>query len=103
LTVANGEQTAQLIVVNDFYDALGRMREYQKQLDVLPGSFRVKLAEMEGYEVKATERWGGKFGKRKKGSSMMCYLLFYFIIIYYLHHLFILNTIVVLLVILFFL
>ena len=47
LTIANGEQTAQLIVVNDFYDALDRMREYQKSLDVLPSSFRVKMAEME--------------------------------------------------------
>ena len=66
LKIANGEQTAQLIVVNDFYDALDRMREYQKQLDVLPSSFRVKMAEMEGYVVEAKERWRVKFGKRQR-------------------------------------
>ena len=66
LTIANGEQTAQLIVVNDFYDALDRMREYQKQLDVLPSSFRVKLAEMEGFVKEAKERWRVKFGKRQR-------------------------------------
>ena len=47
LTIANGEQTAQLIVVNDFYDALERMRDYQKALDVLPSSFNVKLVKLE--------------------------------------------------------
>ena len=66
LKIANGEQTAQLIVVNDFYDALDRMREYQKQLDVLPSSFRVKLAEMEGVVSEAKESWRVKFGKRKR-------------------------------------
>ena len=66
LKIANGEQTAQLIVVNDLYGALGRMREYQKQLDVLPSSFRVKLAEMEGYVVEAKEMWRVKFGKRHR-------------------------------------
>ena len=66
LNIANGEQTAQLIVVNDFYDALDRMREYQKQLDVLPSSFRVKMAEMEDFVVEAKERWRVKFGKRKR-------------------------------------
>ena len=66
LTIANGEQTAQLIVVNDFYDALERMREYQKQLDVLPSSFRVKMAEMEGFVIEARERWCVKFGKRQR-------------------------------------
>ena len=66
LTIANGEQTAQLIVVNDFYDVLDRMREYQKQLDVLPSSFRVKLAELEGYVIEAREMWRVKFEKRKR-------------------------------------
>eukprot|EP00943_MAST-04B_sp_MAST-4B-sp1_P003333 g3333.t1 len=66
LNIANGEQTAQLIVVNDFYDALDRMREYQKQLDVLPSSFNVKLAEMEDYVKQAKERWRIKFGKRQR-------------------------------------
>ena len=66
LTIANGEQTAQLIVVNDFYDALDRMREYQKQLDVLPSSFRVKMAELERVVSEAKERWRVKFGKRKR-------------------------------------
>jgi hypothetical protein len=66
LTIANGEQTAQLIVVNDFYDALDCMREYQKQLGVLPSSFNVKLAEMEDYVKQAKERWRVKFGKRQR-------------------------------------
>ena len=66
LTIANGEQTAQLIVVNDFYGVLDRMREYQKQLDVLPSSFRVKLAELEGYVIEAKEMWRVKFEKRKR-------------------------------------
>ena len=66
LNIANGEQTSQLIVVNDFYDALDRMRNYQKELGVLPSSFNVKLAEMEGFVVEAKERWRIKFGKRQR-------------------------------------
>ena len=66
LAIANSEQTAQLIVVNDFYNVLERMQDYQKALDVLPSSFRVKMAEMEGFVVEAKERWRIKFGKRKR-------------------------------------
>ena len=66
LNIANGEQTSQLIVVNDFYDALDRMRNYQKELDVLPSSFNVKLVKLERLVSDAKERWRVKFGKRKR-------------------------------------
>lgn len=66
LNIENGEQTAQLIVLNDFYDALKRMREYERTLDVLPNSFKVKMAELERFVKEAKDRWRVKFVKRKR-------------------------------------
>ena len=55
------EQSAQLIVLNGFNDALERRQDYQKQLDVMPSLFRVKMAEMESYVIETKERWRVKF------------------------------------------
>ena len=61
------EQSAQLIVLNGFNDALERRQDYQKQLDVLPSLFRVKMAEMEGYVIETKERWRVKFWEAATG------------------------------------
>ena len=62
LSIQNGEQTAQIVVCGDFYDALEQMRKLKDELDVIPTQFKLKLNDMENLLEQAKVRWNEKFG-----------------------------------------
>ena len=61
LSIEKGEQTAQIIVVNDFYDCLATMHRYKNHLGAHSNDFNMKLAELENMLADAKQRWKEKF------------------------------------------
>ena len=57
------EQTAQIIVVNDFYDSLETMKSYRESMDAIPKEFEDKWKELQGILEEAKGRWEEKFGR----------------------------------------
>ena len=63
LSIEKGEQTAQIIVVNDFYDSLETMKSYRESMDAIPKEFEDKWKELQGILEEAKVRWEEKFGR----------------------------------------
>ena len=63
LSIEKGEQTAQIIVVNDFYDSLETMKSYRESMDAIPKEFEDKWKELQGILEEAKGRWEEKFGR----------------------------------------
>lgn len=63
LSIEKGEQAAQIIVVNDFYDCLETMKSYRDSMDAIPKEFEDKWTELQGILQQAKVRWEEKFGR----------------------------------------
>ena len=69
LSIKGGEQTCQIILVGQFYQALSFMRAMSKEIGGLPLAFHVRLKELEAILDEAKQIWSAK------QPSMVCKLV----------------------------
>ena len=69
LSIKGGEQTAQITLVGQFYEALFFMRKMSSEIGGLPLAFHVRLKELEAILDDAKQIWAAK------QPSMVCRLV----------------------------